>query len=390
MKHWLVSSRLLAAVIAGALLGGCAHRAPPPPAQGLLDDALFGAPTEVIDSSSIFALNDAMRRYADTLFAARSTLADPRRDLISALYQRGLLNLSYEASVTRNAAQAFEARAGNCLSLVLMTAAFAKHLGLPVSYRNVLLQETYSRSSGLLLANGHVNVVLDRLPRRMQNNADTDQALVVDFMPVEERSSMRSLPLDEGTLVAMFFNNRAAEALAAGRLDDAYAWARASVLQDPGYGAGINTLAVVYMRAGHLPQAERALQHALLQQPDSTAALSNLRAVLLRADRPAEAAEVGARLARLQPYPPFYFLELGRQAMNAGDYRAARDLIARELRQQPFQHEVHFWAAQADWALGQRKQALAHLDLARDYSLTEDQQRLYAGKLDALRGLQNH
>ena len=35
-----------------------------------------------------------------------------------------------------------EARTGNCLSLVLMTAVFARHLNLPVRYNSVYLDET--------------------------------------------------------------------------------------------------------------------------------------------------------------------------------------------------------------------------------------------------------
>ena len=51
--------------------------------------------------------------------------------------------------MTRNAAEAFDARSGNCLSLVIMTAAFAKELGLPVRYQNVFVDEAWSRSGDL-------------------------------------------------------------------------------------------------------------------------------------------------------------------------------------------------------------------------------------------------
>ena len=43
---------------------------------------------------------------------------DRRRALIDALYRPGALKLEYDAGTTRNAAQTFEARAGNCLLLV--------------------------------------------------------------------------------------------------------------------------------------------------------------------------------------------------------------------------------------------------------------------------------
>jgi hypothetical protein len=45
------------------------------------------------------------------------------------------------------AREAFAARTGNCLSLVIMTSAFAKQLGLPVSYRRVVMEEMYTRAT---------------------------------------------------------------------------------------------------------------------------------------------------------------------------------------------------------------------------------------------------
>jgi transglutaminase-like putative cysteine protease len=55
---------------------------------------------------------------------------------VQALYQPDQIRLEYDAAVTRNAAQAFEARTGNCLSLVIMTAALARELGLTVRYQS--------------------------------------------------------------------------------------------------------------------------------------------------------------------------------------------------------------------------------------------------------------
>ena len=62
--------------------------------------------------------------------------------------------------MTRNAAQAFAARSGNCLSLVIMTAAFAKELGLTVAYQKVFVDDTWARTGDIYLSIGHVNVTL--------------------------------------------------------------------------------------------------------------------------------------------------------------------------------------------------------------------------------------
>ena len=46
------------------------------------------------------------------------------------------------------------------MSLVIMTAAFAKELGLRVNYQNVIIDDSWSRHGGLYLLSGHVNLVL--------------------------------------------------------------------------------------------------------------------------------------------------------------------------------------------------------------------------------------
>lgn len=370
-----------------AWVAGCAHQAPPrqPPAGHLLNDSLFNGSAVAIDRSQVFALSLAMQRYADAELRLGRANVDPRRTLLDALYTSNKLRLRYDAGSTRNAAEAFAARAGNCLSLVIMTAAFARHLGLPASFRQVLIDETYTRTAGLTLANGHVNLLLERLPLRARLPQAVNDDLTVDFLPGVELRGRPSLPLQEQTIVAMYFNNRAAEALAQGTLAQSYAWARAAVLEDPGYTAAANTLAVIYMRGGHLPAAEAALRHVLAADSESTSALSNLKIVLQRAGRQAEADTVAARLLQLQPYPPFHFYELGRQAMARDDFSAAREHFVQELRRQPYQHEVHFWAAQAHWRLGDSRRAANHLRLAIEHSSTPGKQQLYAAKLDHLR-----
>lgn len=384
LPGWL--RRIPMALLALLTLAGCAHRTPPPaPPLHLLNDHLFGPPAVVVDRSQVFALNPAMQTYADTVLRQGPRGTDPRRALLEALYTRHQLRLTYDAGSTRNAAEAFDARAGNCLSLVIMTAAFAHHLDLPVSYRQVLVDETYTRSAGLMLANGHVNLVLERLSGRVQHPWSGNDDLIVDFLPAAEVRGQRSLPLQEHTIAAMYFNNRAAETLTQGDLAQSYAWARAAVLEDPGYTAAANTLAVVYMRGDHFAEAEVALRHALAADTESTAALTNLKIVLQRLGRNAEADVIAARLQSLQPHPPFHFFELGRQAMDRGDFETARQHFARELRRQPHQHEVHFWAAQAHWRLGDRRRAAEHLQLAMDNSNTPGNQRLYAAKLDYLK-----
>ncbi|CAD5372975.1 Tetratricopeptide repeat protein [Rubrivivax sp. A210] len=396
--------RILGALISGVAisLAGCATSPPgasAPTLPQLHDEWFVAAPLAAVAAVDPFALSDEMIQYAARELASPSPLRDPRRVLIDALYRSGGLRLEYENRRTRSAAEAFAARAGNCLSLVVMTAAFARHLGLPVSFQSVQIDDSYMRRGDLLLASGHVNLVLGR-PPLLRRHVDDGQ-LTVDFLPQSELAGARVDALDERTLVAMYLNNRAAESLgdslvegsAAGHLDAAYAWARRAVLQDPGFAPAANTLAVIYSRAGHAEAAEAVLRLLLQREPDNIAALSNLVGLLDRAGRAGGKAEIQVlrqRLARLQPLPPFQEFEQGRQALAAGDARRAIGHFLLELRRQPDQDEVHFWAAQAYARLGDAEKVAHHLRLALASSGNAGSQARYAAKLASLRNAGLH
>lgn len=381
-----VARQLFAAALTAALLGGCATRPDAGlTAASLVHDGLFAAPVEPVDVAKVFAMSPPMQAFADAARAAALGPVDLRHTLMQALSARDQLQLDYDDGRTRNAAEAFDRRAGNCLSLVLMTASFAKYLDLPLRYQSVQVRPLYSRAPDLMLASGHINVVLSSRLRTLPRDLVAGDEMTVDFVPPGDLRGVSVRPLAERTVVAMYMNNRAAETMAAGEHDQAYAWAREALRQDPDYLPGINTLAVIYLRAGHVTEAEAALRHVLARAPEDEAALANLAGTLHRAGRVAEAEAVASQLARIQPYPPFHFLDLGRRALQEGRADQARELIARELRRQPYQHEAHFWAAVVDAALGDAKAAAQHLQLARDYSGSPQQRAHYNAKLATLR-----
>ena len=371
--------------LAALLLAACATPPKPIDSTALLHDEFFDAQAQRVDAGDVFALSAEMRFYADHELAARMARGDPRLRLIDALYRERQLRLAYDSGWTRNAAQAFAERSGNCLSLVIMTAAFARHMGLPVAFRSVDVGEFYSRQGDLFLASGHVNLVLDKPYSRAMRSSIDDAALTIDFMEQRELVGQRTTPVDEQTIVAMYLNNRAAEALSAGRLDEAYGWARQAVLRDPGFLAAANTLGVIYNRAGHGAAAEDVLRHVLAHEPDNTSALSNLVGLLGQAGRSAEAQALSDRLLRLQPLPPFHHFGLGRQAMADGNPKLALEMFKRELRRQPYQEEVLFWTAQAYWQLGEPDAAARHLRQAMDSSGSQAGRDRYAAKLAHLR-----
>lgn len=384
MRTWTLA--LLAALLAACAPAPVARQETP----RFTHDALFSPPSERVDASKVFALSDEMRRYLAAEILPQARVKGRQVALIDALYNRSQLKLVYDSSMTRNAAEAYASRSGNCLSLVIMTSAFAKALGLGVRYQKVFVEDALGREGDIYMAIGHVNLTLEThrtdesIGFRVGKRPPESEALTVDFLPQEDLRGLRAQAIDEATVVAMYTNNRAVEALADGRVDDAYWWAREAVAQAPGYLPAFNTLGVVYQRHGDPREAEPVLRYVLERDPRNTQAMSNLVAVLAAQGRIEESRRLAATLERIDPEPPFAWFLRGMAALRAGDFAAAKDAFEKEVARAPDYHEFHFWLAIALLGLGQGEEARAHVALALENSTTRRDHDLYAAKLAKL------
>lgn len=366
-----------------AVLGCATPPTVPADPQGLFDDQGF-APRPVEDPRTIFSASEEMRRTLASRVGLRLGSRARAHGLVGLLGRKNELALHYDADKTRTAADAFSDRAGNCLSLVIMTASLARELDLGVRFYRVLVPDVWQREGDLLLASQHVNlsIVGQGMPHSL---GEEEFSLTVDFLPPEEGRQLLRSEIGEQTVVAMFLNNRAAEHLVAGRLDDAYWAARAAVLADPGYLLAYNTLGVVYLRSQKLLAAERTFAQGLQLEPENTQMLANLEQLYRRLGQVAAADRLAERLRGLEPVPPYHYFLAALDALRRNDYPAARSLLERERKREPYNHEVLF-ALAIVWAnLGDMTEARRYLGLARDNSTTLRSRTLYQAKLDRLR-----
>ena len=376
--------KILAVLLATTLLASCAAPGARVRPANVFNDQLFSAPTERIDASDVFALSDEMKHYVHTEIGDHLRAKGRQQGLIDALYNKNQLKVEYDSAKTRNAAQTFKDRTGNCLSLVIMTAALARELDMQVAFQRVLTDDTWARSGGLYFSIGHVNLIVGKPLLSLRNKFD-DSQITVDFLPAGETRGQRASPLSQETVIAMFMNNRAAEALARGNVSDAYWWAREAIVQDPSFLSAYNTLGVLYRRRGGLVEAELALTHVLQHEPENIQVMSNLVLVLSDQGRANEAARLNAKIAALEPHPPFHFFNLGMASMKERNFKAARDHFAREISRDTYNHEMHFWIAAAYSGLGEMSLSRKHLANALEYSTTRKSGEMYSAKLDRLK-----
>ena len=97
--------------LASVLIAGCAHAPASMRPESVLDDTLFPAASSPIDREAIFALSPEMQAYLVQHESRLTRGPDAREALLNALRQD--IRLDYDATVTRTASEAFDARSGN-------------------------------------------------------------------------------------------------------------------------------------------------------------------------------------------------------------------------------------------------------------------------------------
>ena len=380
MKAFILLLRI-GAILLVASLAGCTSlpTARTRDVAPLFHDALFKPLPRPIDNRAIFAVDASMRRFIATEIIPQTHHEDPRQALLEAV--GGKLMIDYDSEMTRTASQTFEARQGNCLSLVIMAAALARQLDITVTYQEVSHFDTWSRDAGFAILSQHVNLVLGPRSSGARFYQGDDVPMIVDFLPSRQMADAVTRPITEQTVIAMYINNRAAEVMVGGDLDRAYWFARAALEADPGFANAANTLGVIYHRRNHLAPAEQAMRYALRLDPDNVSAMSNLSRILTAEGRTAEAQVLEKRLAQIQRHPPFEFYDRGVAAMQAGRFAEAVRLFEKALSERPYDVPSHFGLAQAAAHLGDMRLARKQLELAEKNSTTPESRAIYAAKL---------
>lgn len=350
----------------------------------LFHDDLFQAPTSIVSATPIFKADAAIQQFIANEITSQLKTNSHQRALFNALYNKAQLRLEYDSSMTRNASEAFAARSGNCLSLVIMTAAIAKEMNVQVQYQKVMSKDEWSRSGNLYFASGHVNIVIGQKRFDQKNHLDQNYQMTIDFLPPEDTAGQRTIEIEENTIVAMYFNNRAAESMVRDDYQQAYWFAKAAIQADLQFAPAYNTLGVIYMHHQQYTFAQTAFASAMQLEPDSTITMSNMVQTLTELGQTIAAQKLNQKLLDQQPYPPFYFFHQGLAAMNQKEYSKAKSLFQRELKRAPDYHEFHFWLGVAHYRLGDLIAAQQELNLAKQNSTNQKDYALYAAKLNAL------
>ncbi|WP_220743729.1 tetratricopeptide repeat protein [Shewanella colwelliana] len=290
----------------------------------------------------------------------------------------------YQDNMTRVAAETYGDRAGNCLSLVLLTAAMADALDVDVEFQEIEVPPIWDKQGDFYLVNGHINLRL--IPKETNDTFHVSkQAIQVDFLPERSVRGYAKKQIDKATVMAMFYNNVAAESLVVGDFDKAYSHIKQSLQLKADFVPALNTLAILYRYKGLDDAAETVYKLALGQDEEDMNALFNYAVLLSSQNRLEEWAEVHKTLELARIRNPYYYYDMAQQVYFDRQYDEALTWYKRAVEKANYRHEFYFGLSRAYWATGDEDKAKRNLEKALALTGDEHNKQRYQAKLHAMK-----
>jgi len=349
-------------------------------------DHLFTRPNDLPSPQHIFSLTLAQRRWLDkTLVPTRhNTLT---KQLVDKVLKRDYGLFDYDNSFTRTASQTLSMGQGNCLSMVIMTAAIAKYLSIEFKIHDVKTAPVWDRDGGLYLINGHVNISLKNTPFSRSPTSYVFLGtgyVTLDFIVNVTRRNLSTIQINEQQLGARYFVNLAADAMVKQRWDLAYWLLRQSIEQHSTYAPAWNSLAVVYRRNNLEELAEQTYKYAMSLDKNNINVVANYALLLEQQGRYDELFEVERRLGLFELNNPYRYFDQADLAFAQQNFKQALSLYKKAIKLSPFVDAFHFGLFRTYMALGLESKAIKSLKLASERSADYSDRARYNAKLAML------
>lgn len=275
--------------------------------------------------------------------------------LVQHLFAADGFALAYDNSRTRSVAETLAERRGNCLSFTLTFVALARAVGLDARLQESDRNQLWLRDDDTLFHARHMNAVVRIGHRRFVADFDRDLPLL--------RTPARIV--DDTRGLAHYFNNRGAERMAEGDLDDAESLFARAIALDPGLVSSWNNRGVLRLRRGDPEGAESDWRRALRLDTAHAPALSNLLALYRRQGRLERVPALERRLQQAQRRDPFHQFLRAMEHERAGRHLEALAHYRTALRLQRDEPLFQLGAARMLEALGERREAARLRERAR-------------------------
>ncbi|MFQ3250122.1 MAG: tetratricopeptide (TPR) repeat protein [Glaciecola sp.] len=282
---------------------------------------------------------------------------------------------------TVNAVTAFSDKNGNCLSLAILSTAFAKEAGLGYQYNKVHSAPIYQEYGNVQLVSTHVNLTIFAQTETVGDYV-LGGAITIDYFRTKDSYISDEVTSDE--LQVMYWNNLASEAIIAGNLDLAFAYAIEANNINPLYPETLNLLAILYKRKENVDLAYQVYDFMDKNSIVSFSAMDNFAKLLFETGDFKRAAELRSKIQHIIDDNPYTWLARGIQHFENGEYNMAERFLLRSSTYGPYLHEPLYNLARLYVKQNRFKKARTALIKAKELAHMPDDEKRYQAKLFSL------
>ncbi|RJE71244.1 hypothetical protein BGP78_20700 [Pseudoalteromonas sp. MSK9-3] len=305
-----------------------------------------------------------------------------RQDRVISAYLESKLNsFSYDGA-TLSATQTLNQDQGNCISLAILTQAYANLIGIETSFREVASIPVYKMSGQTLLISNHFNTKLLAPTEKEEGWISAIRpGTVIDYFPAQDIYFVDTATVND--LTAKFYANHAADALLNKRFNESYSYiiqAFKNIKDDPEL---INIAAILHRRAGDSETAKQLFEFALTHNLVSTNLLTSYAALAQENSNYTLVTKLENMTNQIAK-TPFDIISIAQKAIHKKQYTKAEKLLSELSNEYSYLPEPYFELAKLYYLKNELVQSKAYLSKA--LSKAEDQKKLgiYQAKLSTL------
>lgn len=302
-------------------------------------------------------ISDEIKQYVDAYIGPRDNDEELVDKLQELLYGEDHLFMQYSDSKTHTAMEAFNAREGNCLSVMNLYIAMARHAGVDASFQTVDVQPSWDMRGDLMVLSQHINATGRITIRRRY---------VVDFTPEIALQQLTSEVVTDQDARALYFNNLGVESMIAGQVEAALHYFKNAIFLDPDSSIGWNNIGSAYNRLGNPEFAEYSYRMAFENDRTNATAINNLAKYYRRNGNDQLAAEYERAIQRFNNRNPYYHYMQGTLAYVDEDFETAMNSFRRAIRLKREEPDFYVALALVYLELGDVSQAEYYNDSAEE------------------------
>ena len=350
----------------------------------LFNEYLFtGYKAPLVLSDDLFSLTLLQQDEILTAVKKKQQQGFKLHQALSEVLKSKFVNFTYYGE-TYNAETAMRLNKGNCMSLAVLTTAYAKLLGLKFSYREVNTLPVFEKQKNVIISSSHVQTIIYDADYTAQSAKYyfSKPGVVIDYFP--STSNRVGKYFGESDFIAMYYKNLAGDALIEDDLAKAFMLAKKAYQHNKNNVEVINSLAIIHRRAGDSESAEAIYQAGLKIEQSNLRLLSNYIMLLKRQSRFEEAEKYQVKLNQLNDPNPFFWLEEAYIAEKNNEMNKATRFYLKALNQAPYLHQAYLGLYHIYRNNGRFTKAKHMLKEALEWTYEIEQRKQYKTKLYSL------